>query len=64
MVFKSYLIDVGNITISAVKEKSGENLAMAPNMKAVILDCNSWCYTDAMGIEAIKEVRNCFLLAN
>ncbi|PIO75755.1 STAS domain protein [Teladorsagia circumcincta] len=31
---------------------------MGPNWKAIILDCSSWTYTDAMGVEAMREIND------
>ncbi|WKY15456.1 hypothetical protein Q1695_000719 [Nippostrongylus brasiliensis] len=38
------------------KDKGEDEHAMEPHPKAVILDSRAWSYTDAMGVEAIKEL--------
>lgn len=37
-------------------EEKNNSLCMAPEWMAIVLDCRSWTYTDAMGVDAIREV--------
>ncbi|KAK6059127.1 STAS domain protein [Cooperia oncophora] len=44
--------------LGTTEKKRPESMALEPSWKALILDCSAWTYTDAMGIEAIKEVND------
>ncbi|RCN44128.1 STAS domain protein [Ancylostoma caninum] len=47
----------GKLTFSSVSFGKKDNSSrMAPEWTAIILDCRSWTYTDAMGVDAVREI--------
>ncbi|EYC38324.1 hypothetical protein Y032_0725g1862 [Ancylostoma ceylanicum] len=37
-------------------EEKDNSFCMVPGWNAIVLDCRSWTYTDAMGVDAVREV--------
>ncbi|XGW35599.1 hypothetical protein V3C99_019087 [Haemonchus contortus] len=57
-VLKEYIRKTLKLEPDSNEKKNDESMAMGPNWKAIILDCRAWTYTDAMGVEAMKELND------
>ncbi|VDO87385.1 unnamed protein product [Haemonchus placei] len=57
-VLKEYIRKTIKLEPDSNEKKNDESMAMGPNWKAIILDCRAWTYTDAMGVEAMKELND------
>ncbi|KHJ97701.1 STAS domain protein, partial [Oesophagostomum dentatum] len=54
-LLKSCIRDAVRARREHIEEKSIE-LSLGPQWMAVVLDCRSWTHTDAMGVDAIREI--------